>query len=117
MMLAATILMSAALQITTPRAVPALAVTDTTAVEGYLTTLIEQEEGVPANAPNAAEDDDLRPFYTPGQSPCVASADGATLTCNVFYERGRWNGTLHAVMSVDDGVATTLTAADFDGNY
>ena len=100
-----------------PRSVAPLPVDDQAAVETLLVSLIEQEEGLTANVPNAPEDKDLEVQFTPDQAPCQLSADGAQLVCEVNYERGRWNGVLDATLTVDGGKATELTKADFTGNF
>ena len=93
-----------------------LKVSDTQAVNTFLTSLVEQHEQKQVN-PTAHGDAHLAIYLDEQSSPCKALRPDGLYSCHVEYQQNRWNGVMDAILQVQAGQALRLTSVQFGGSY
>jgi hypothetical protein len=104
---------------------PAIAQTDTAAIDAYLWTMVVAYENDPSLADASDATDHCRPSKQGTLWKChldyvATSHDDPTASATASdgaSDSDPWNGTLDVRFAVMDGVLVTLTRAEFGGNF
>jgi hypothetical protein len=98
-----------------PRVVePAVALSDSAAVNALLQSLVVEYEGKPLDLDTSS--DGYFEVYR-RETPCALLAGGVLAVCHVEYVLDRWQGTFDAAVQVRNGEIFGVATTRFDGNF